>query len=55
MKSNSSRILSILLIAHAVQGNRNGVAYTVRTGDGASIRVVTDQTEVRVGAPATAA
>ena len=36
-------------VANASQGNRNGMAYTVRTGDGSSIRVVTDQTEIRVG------
>lgn len=36
-------------VANAAQGNRNGVAYTVRTGDGSSIRVVTDQTEIRMG------
>jgi outer membrane lipoprotein SlyB len=36
-------------LANASQGNRNGMAYTVRTGDGSSIRVVTDQTEIRVG------
>ncbi len=36
-------------LANSAQGSRNGVAYTVRTGDGSSIRVVTDQTEIRVG------
>lgn len=36
-------------VASSAQGSRNGVAYTVRTGDGSSIRVVTDQTEIRVG------
>lgn len=36
-------------VANAAQGNRNGVAYTVRTGEGSSIRIVTDQTEIRVG------
>jgi hypothetical protein len=31
------------------QGNRNGMQYTVRTSEGSWIRVVTDQTEIRVG------
>ena len=36
-------------LASSAQGSRNGVAYTVRTGEGSSIRVVTDQTEIRIG------
>lgn len=36
-------------VANASQGNRNGVAYTIRTSEGSSIRVVTDQTEIRMG------
>jgi len=36
-------------IAGVAQGSRNGVAYTVRTGEGSSIRVITDQTEIRIG------
>lgn len=36
-------------LTSAAQGSRNGVAYTVRTGEGSSIRVITDQTEIRIG------
>jgi len=36
-------------IAGSAQGSRNGVAYTVRTGEGSTIRVITDQTEIRIG------
>lgn len=36
-------------LSSAAQGSRAGVAYTVRTGEGSSIRVVTDQTEIRIG------
>ncbi len=36
-------------LSSAAQGSRDGVAYTVRTGEGSSIRVVTDQTEIRIG------
>jgi outer membrane lipoprotein SlyB len=36
-------------VASAAQGNRNGIEYTVRTGEGSSVRIVTDQTEIRVG------
>jgi outer membrane lipoprotein SlyB len=36
-------------LAGAAQGSRDGVAYTVRTGEGSTIRVVTDQTEIRIG------
>jgi outer membrane lipoprotein SlyB len=36
-------------LASASQGSRNGVAYTILTGDGNSIRVVTDQTEILKG------
>jgi outer membrane lipoprotein SlyB len=37
------------VLASSAQGSRNGVAYTVRTGEGSSIRVITDQTEIRIG------
>jgi len=36
-------------LASASQGSRNGVAYTIRTGEGSSIRVITDQTQIRIG------
>ncbi|CAA0078827.1 Uncharacterised protein [Halioglobus japonicus] len=36
-------------LASATQGSRNGVAYTILTTDGNSIRVVTDQTEIIKG------
>jgi hypothetical protein len=36
-------------VASAAQGSRDGMAYTVRTSEGSSIRVVTDQTEIRAG------
>lgn len=37
------------LIANSAQGNLNGMEYTVQTSGGTTIRVVTDQTQVRVG------
>jgi outer membrane lipoprotein SlyB len=36
-------------LASVAQGSRNGVAYTILTGDGNAIRVVTDQTEIIKG------
>lgn len=36
-------------LASSAQGSRYGMAYTVRTGEGTSIRVITDQTEIRIG------
>jgi outer membrane lipoprotein SlyB len=36
-------------IASSAQGSRYGMAYTVRTGEGSAIRVITDQTEIRIG------
>jgi hypothetical protein len=33
----------------AVQGNRTAIAYTVAMLDGSTIRIVSDQTEIRVG------
>tara|TARA_R110002049_G_scaffold161450_5_gene327001 strand:+ start:1501 stop:2091 length:591 start_codon:yes stop_codon:yes gene_type:complete len=36
-------------LASATQGSRNGMAYTILTTDGNSIRVVTDQTEIIKG------
>jgi hypothetical protein len=36
-------------IASSAQGSRYGMAYTVRTGGGSAIRVITDQTEIRIG------
>ncbi len=36
-------------LASASQGSRDGVAYTILTTDGNSIRVVTDQTEILKG------
>lgn len=36
-------------IANSAQGSRYGMSYTVRTGEGSAIRVITDQTEIRVG------
>ena len=35
--------------AAAAQGNRTGMRYTVEILDGSSVRIVTDQTEIRVG------
>ncbi len=37
------------LIARGAQGNLDGMQYTVETGPGSRITVVTDQTQVRVG------
>ena len=37
------------LIARGAQGNLDGMQYTVETGPGSRITVITDQTEVRVG------
>jgi|GEM_PF-324616 len=37
------------LISRRAQGNLNGMQYTVETGPGTRITVVTDQTQVRVG------
>jgi hypothetical protein len=37
------------LIARGAQGNLDGMQYTVETGPGSQIVVVTDQTQVRVG------
>lgn len=36
-------------VASSSQGSRYGVAYTIRTGDGTASRVITDQTEIRMG------
>lgn len=36
-------------IAGSAQGSRYGMAYSVRTGEGTVIRVISDQTEVRTG------
>jgi hypothetical protein len=33
----------------AAQGNRTGIAYTVQMLDGSVIRIISDQTEIRVG------
>ena len=35
--------------ANRRQGDRSARRYTVRTGDGSAIQVVTDQTEIRIG------
>lgn len=55
-KSSSKKVRNTLLgaagggaVATVAQGDRNAVAYTVSTGDGSSIRVITDQTEIRIG------
>lgn len=37
------------LVANSAQGNRNGMEYTVETGTGTQVRVVTDQTEIVIG------
>ena len=37
------------LIARGAQGNLDGMQYTVETGPGSQVVVVTDQTQVRVG------
>ena len=36
-------------VASSAQGSRYGMAYTVRTGEGSAVRVITDQTEIRIG------
>jgi outer membrane lipoprotein SlyB len=36
-------------VASGAQGDRTGMQYVIRTGQGSAITVVTDQTEVRVG------
>jgi hypothetical protein len=36
-------------LSSSSQGSRFGMAYTVRTGEGSAIRVITDQTEIRIG------
>lgn len=36
-------------VASSSQGSRKAVNYTVRTGENSVIRVVTDQTEIRIG------
>jgi len=55
-KSSSKKVRNTLLgaagggaVATVAQGDRNAVAYTVSTSGGSSIRVITDQTEIRVG------
>jgi hypothetical protein len=55
-KSSSKQVRNTIIgagtggaVASVAQGSQNGVAYTVRTGDGSSIRVITDQTEIRIG------
>lgn len=37
------------LIANSAQGSRNGMRFTIETGPGSQIVVITDQTGVRVG------
>lgn len=37
------------LIANSAQGNRNGMEYTVEVASGAQVRIVTDQTQIRIG------
>ena len=37
------------VIAGASQGNRSALRYTVRTGTGSNVTIVSDQTEIRVG------
>jgi outer membrane lipoprotein SlyB len=36
-------------VTSVAQGNRTGIAYTVRMLDGSMVRIITDQTEIRVG------
>ncbi len=55
-KSSSRRARNTILgaatgaaVAGAAQGSRDGMQYTVETGPGQSITVITDQTQVRVG------
>ena len=33
----------------AAQGNRTGIAYTVQMLDGSTVRIISDQTEIRAG------
>jgi outer membrane lipoprotein SlyB len=35
--------------ANRRQGDRSAIRYTIRTGEGSAIQVVTDQTEIRIG------
>jgi hypothetical protein len=55
-KSSSKKVRNTLFgaagggaVASIAQGDRSAVAYTVSTGEGSSIRVITDQTEIRIG------
>lgn len=55
-KSSSKKARNTIIGAGAggamtslAQGSREGMAYTVRTGTGSTIRVITDQTEIRIG------
>jgi hypothetical protein len=55
-RSSSSQALGALggaaaggAIANRSQGDRSGMQYVIRTGQGAAVTVVTDQTEVRIG------
>ena len=55
-KSSSKKVRNSIIgaaggamIAGSAQGSRYGMAYTVRTGEGSAIRVITDQTEIRIG------
>jgi outer membrane lipoprotein SlyB len=36
-------------VANRSQGDRTGMQYVIRTGEGSAITVVTDQTEIRIG------
>jgi hypothetical protein len=36
-------------VTSAAQGNRTGIAYTVQMLDGSVVRIISDQTEIRVG------
>jgi hypothetical protein len=36
-------------VANRSQGDRTGMQYLIRTGEGSAITVVTDQTEIRIG------
>ena len=55
-RSSSSQALGALggaaaggAIANRSQGDRTGMQYVIRTGQGSAITVVTDQTEIRIG------
>ena len=55
-KSSSKQALGALggaaaggAIANRSQGDRSGMQYVIRTGQGSAITVVTDQTQIRVG------